>query len=107
MPAELRGAAKLAAAGENPSTIRVSSSITPIMFDPDQALGSSMDILSHDVIEKIYTEPMVKQCLSAGWGPITYRQNTELIDWRMALESSRNAGATPPINADTSLAAAI
>src|SRR3954466_2898621 len=41
MPAELRGAAKLAAAGENPSTIRVSSSITPIMFDPDQALGSS------------------------------------------------------------------
>src|SRR5256714_2440109 len=78
MPAELRGAAKLAAAGENTSTIRVSSSITPIMFDPDQALGSSMDILSHDVIEKIYTEPMVKQCLSAGWGPITYRQNTEL-----------------------------
>src|SRR3954469_6185806 len=78
MPAELRGAAKLAAAGENPSTIRVSSSITPILFDPDQALGSSMDILSHDVVEKIYTEPMVKQCLSAGWGPITYRQNTEL-----------------------------
>ena len=37
-----------------------------------------MDILSHDVVEKIYTEPMVKQCLSAGWGPITYRQNTEL-----------------------------
>ena len=37
-----------------------------------------MDILSHDVVEKIYTEEMVKQCLSAGWGPITYRQNTEL-----------------------------
>jgi hypothetical protein len=37
-----------------------------------------MDILSHDVVEKIYTEPMVKRCLSAGWGPITYRQNTGL-----------------------------
>ena len=37
-----------------------------------------MDILSHDVVEKIYTPEMVKQCLSAGWGPITYRQNTEL-----------------------------
>jgi len=37
-----------------------------------------MDILSHDVVEKIYTEAMVKQCLSAGWGPITYRQYTEL-----------------------------
>ena len=60
------------------STIRISKSAAPIVFDPDQALGSSMDILSHDVVEKIYTEPMVKQCLSAGWGPITYRQNTEL-----------------------------
>jgi len=58
--------------------VRVSSSATPILFDPDQALGSSMDILSHDVVEKIYTPEMVKQCLSAGWGPITYRQNTEL-----------------------------
>jgi len=37
-----------------------------------------MDILSHDVVEKIYTPEMVRQCLSAGWGPITYRQNTEL-----------------------------
>jgi hypothetical protein len=60
------------------STVRVSSSASPILFDPDKALGSSMDILSHDVVEKIYTAPMVKQCLSAGWGPITYRQNTEL-----------------------------
>jgi hypothetical protein len=60
------------------STVRISSSATPILFDPDQALGSSMDILSHDVVEKIYTPEMVKQCLSAGWGPITYRQNTEL-----------------------------
>ncbi|MEJ2006694.1 MAG: discoidin domain-containing protein [Acidobacteriota bacterium] len=47
-------------------------------FDPDQALGSSMDILYQDPIEKVYTPEMVKECLSAGWGPITYRQNTEL-----------------------------
>jgi F5/8 type C domain-containing protein len=60
------------------ATVRVANSAMPILFDPDKALGSSMDILSHDVVEKIYTEPMVKQCLSAGWGPITYRQNTEL-----------------------------
>jgi hypothetical protein len=60
------------------STVRVSSSAAPILFDPDQALGSSVDILSHDVVEKIFTPAMVKQCLSAGWGPITYRQNTEL-----------------------------
>ncbi|MGH9432188.1 MAG: discoidin domain-containing protein, partial [Terriglobia bacterium] len=47
-------------------------------FEPNQALGSSMDILPRGVVDKISTEPMVKQCLSAGWGPITYRQNTEL-----------------------------
>lgn len=68
----------LSAVGGHTATIRVAASATPILFDPDQALGSSMDILSHDVVEKIYTEPMVKQCLSAGWGPITYRQYTEL-----------------------------
>ena len=67
-----------AAASATPAAVRVNTSATPISFDPDQALGSSMDILSHDVVEKIYTGPMVKQCLSAGWGPITYRQNTEL-----------------------------
>lgn len=81
LPTPLRGAARQAgkvAAISEVSTIRIASSATPILFDPDQALGSSMDILSHDVVEKIYTETMVKQCLSAGWGPITYRQNTEL-----------------------------
>jgi NedA-like, galactose-binding domain len=60
------------------STIRINAALPPILFDPDQALGTSVDILRHDVVEKIFTEPMVKQCLSAGWGPITYRQNTEL-----------------------------
>src|SRR5690348_5702382 len=78
IPVELRAAASIATSSTEPSAIRIASSAKPILFDPDQALGSSMDILSHDVVEKIYTEPMVKQCLSAGWGPITYRQNTEL-----------------------------
>ncbi len=72
-----RAAAKLSSPNEA-ATVRISSSASPTLFDPDQALGSSMDILNHDVVEKIYTEPMIKQCLSAGWGPITYRQNTEL-----------------------------
>ncbi len=81
IPSQVRAAAKVSSTSEVASevaTVHVSSSATPILFDPDLALGSSMDILSHDVVEKIYTEPMVKQCLSAGWGPITYRQNTEL-----------------------------
>ena len=78
IPAGVRAAAREPAPGDAVSTVRISSSAKPILFDPDQALGSSMDILSPDVVEKIYTPEMVKQCLSAGWGPITYRQNTEL-----------------------------
>lgn len=78
VPASLRAAAKQTQDSPELFTIRIASAATPILFDPDKALGSSMDILPHDVVEKIYTPEMVKQCLSAGWGPITYRQNTEL-----------------------------
>ena len=47
-------------------------------FDPDSALGSSMDVLSRDGIDKVYTPHIMQESLSAGWGPITYRNNTEL-----------------------------
>lgn len=47
-------------------------------FDPDKSLGSSMDELSPSIVDKIYTPEIVRQCLSAGWGPITYRNHTEL-----------------------------
>jgi len=49
-----------------------------IKFDPDQALGSSMDILAAGQVDTVYSESILKESLSAGWGPITYRQNTEL-----------------------------
>src|SRR5258708_1611094 len=60
-------------------TIRVD--IAPahaIKFDPDAALGSSMDILQHSQVDTVYSDPVLKESLSAGWGPITYRLNTEL-----------------------------
>jgi hypothetical protein len=47
-------------------------------FDPDSALGSSIDVLSRASIDKVYTPHIVQESLSAGWGPITYRNNTEL-----------------------------
>jgi hypothetical protein len=47
-------------------------------FDPDAALGSSIDVLSRTGIDKVYTPHIVQESLSAGWGPITYRNNTEL-----------------------------
>src|SRR5580704_3833385 len=60
-------------------TIRVDT--TPsraIPFDPDKALGTSVDILSSKSVDTVYSAPTLKESLSAGWGPITYRQNTEL-----------------------------
>lgn len=47
-------------------------------FDPDIALGSSIDVLSHDDIDKVFTPHIIQESLSAGWGPITYRNNSEL-----------------------------
>jgi len=47
-------------------------------FDPDSAVGSSVDVLSRRDIDKVYTPHILQEALSAGWGPITYRNNTEL-----------------------------
>ena len=58
-------------------TVEVSSA-KAIPFDPDKALGSSLDILPAKHFEKVFSAETIKQSLSAGWGPITYRQNTEL-----------------------------
>lgn len=49
-----------------------------IAFDPDHALGTSIDILPAKEFNAVYSDAVVKEGLSAGWGPITYRQNTEL-----------------------------
>jgi len=60
-------------------TVRVDASPErAIKFDPDRAMGSSLDILSAKEFETIFSDAVVKESLSAGWGPITYRQNTEL-----------------------------
>ncbi len=58
--------------------IRVDAAHPIKSFDPDVALGTSIDILPEHVVDKIYTPTILKESLSAGWGPITYRQNTEL-----------------------------
>ncbi len=47
-------------------------------FNPDSSLGSSLDVLSHRDIDRVHTPHIVQESLSAGWGPITYRNNSEL-----------------------------
>ncbi|MCU1298432.1 MAG: carbohydrate binding protein [Acidobacteriaceae bacterium] len=62
------------------ATVRVDTTPAHVInsFDPDSALGSSMDVLSHTGIDQVYSPHIVQEALSAGWGPITYRNNSEL-----------------------------
>jgi len=60
------------------TTIHIDTSHVIKSFDPDVALGTSIDILPAGDVDKVYTPAILKESLSAGWGPITYRQNTEL-----------------------------
>ena len=69
-------AASVSARGQ---TVRIDN--TPshaVAFDPDKAMGSTMDILSAKQFETVYSAAILKESLSAGWGPTSYRQNTEL-----------------------------
>lgn len=60
-------------------TVRIDvTPVNAIPFDPDKALGTSLDILPVAEYDAVFSEPIVKAGLSAGWGPISYRQNTEL-----------------------------
>src|SRR5882757_43428 len=66
--------------GARSSIIRVDATPGHVInsFDPDSALGSSIDVLSHDGIDRVYTPHIIQESLSAGWGPISYRNNSEL-----------------------------
>lgn len=75
--------AQLAATGQSasqPAIVHVDTSPKHIVnsFDPDRSLGSSLDVLSHKGIDEVFTPHILQESLSAGWGPITYRNNTEL-----------------------------
>ena len=47
-------------------------------FVPNQALGAGIDRITEKMIDTTFVKPMVDRVLEAGWGPVTYRQNTEL-----------------------------
>ena len=61
-------------------TVRIDANPDHVInsFDPDSALGSSIDVLSRYDINKVFTPHIIQESLSAGWGPLTYRNNTEL-----------------------------
>ncbi len=48
-------------------------------FIPTEALGAGIDRINTSATDKLFTEPVMKQVLSAGWQTVSYRQNTELF----------------------------
>ena len=76
MPATAQSGSGTGASG----TIRVDTTAGHEInsFDPDRALGSSLDVLSRIDINQVFSPHILQESLSAGWGPITYRNNTEL-----------------------------
>jgi hypothetical protein len=61
-------------------TVRVDTTPDHIAnsFRPTEALGAGVDRIPRASTDKVFSEPMIKQILAAGWQPVTYRQNTEL-----------------------------
>jgi hypothetical protein len=47
-------------------------------FRPTEALGAAVDRLQAGSIDTLYAPPMLQRVLSAGWGAVSYRLNTEL-----------------------------
>jgi hypothetical protein len=48
-------------------------------FSPMRALGTTVDRIPSNTTDIFLRPDQVKQILEAGWGPVTYRQNTELF----------------------------
>jgi hypothetical protein len=47
-------------------------------FAPNQALGAGVDRIAQEAIDKDLVQPALDRALSAGWQPVSFRQNTEL-----------------------------
>ncbi len=59
-------------------------------FDPDSALGSSIDVLSRRDIDKVYSPHIIQESLSAGMGPDHLSQQHRAAHGGMALDGERN-----------------
>ena len=64
-------------AGQTISVDTTPSHVRKIII-PNQMLGAGIDRLPQTVIDSAFTKPVIDRVLEAGWGPVSYRQNTEL-----------------------------
>ena len=61
-------------------TIRVDAAAEHVTntIRPSEAVGAGVDRLPYGAADKLFTPETIQRVLSAGWQPVTYRQNTEL-----------------------------
>ena len=59
-------------------TVRVDTSHAVNTLVPNQDLGAGIDRMPSAAVEKYFSQAPSEAVLSAGWQPVTYRQNTEL-----------------------------
>ncbi len=66
--------------GATVATVRVDTSPASARgsFVPDVALGAGVDRLPRAASDALFSPASLERILSAGWGPVTYRLNTEL-----------------------------
>jgi len=62
-------------------TVQVDSTPSHVLnsFSPPSALGSTVDRVPSNATDVFFRPDQLKEILSAGWGTISYRQNTELF----------------------------
>ncbi|MGH9503973.1 MAG: discoidin domain-containing protein [Terriglobales bacterium] len=62
-------------------TVRIDATPSHVVnkFSPLHALGTTVDRVPSNSTDTFFRPDQVKQVLSAGWGSVSYRQNTELF----------------------------
>ena len=65
----------------NPQTIQVDATPSHVVntFSPPYALGSTVDRVPSNATDPFFKPEAIQKILSAGWGAISYRQNTDLF----------------------------
>src|SRR6266446_7795614 len=77
----LVGAASTLAPESNAQEVRVDATPSHMTnsFNPLYALGTTVDRVPSNATDTFFRPDQLKQVLSAGWGAVSYRQNTELF----------------------------
>src|ERR1700688_638786 len=60
-------------------TVRVDTAHVVNTFSPLSALGTTVDRVPSNATDTFFRPDQLEQVLSAGWGVVSYRQNTDLF----------------------------